>query len=371
MNIDNDAITRDIVGQAIALRFGRPRSTLRGALLQALTAKSDRLSRGDQGRGLRRVVGASVLSAVLLPLSIVGVSKVLTFVPGPIANSVQGTAEVVAQAEAPRSAASATERQYSASAPQATAASHTDAQGSTGRQPVAASQGPTGPLPSFAQSLAVAPPARPAAAALAPSTMPAPVPASLRSPLPPAPLPVGELVAPPPAKPKSPEPAAVGKADSKPATEPAASLVIDVGERSAAGAAAQPASAPARTIPKVQQAQATAPQLRSAPLREELATLPVVQEGVGSGVSTGARFAEPVSERSAVAALPATTQKKPGKVTIVDIAPDGQSVLVTDPSTRLPRRFLKGDKLPNGQTLQAIDPTAGRITAGGDVIRME
>ncbi len=214
--------------------------------------------------------------------------------------------------------------------------------------------------------------------------MPVPQPSSTRPLVAPMPVAIGELVPPPPSQKLAPAVRSDSRSDGKQPIEAAGSLVIDVGERAAQASTAPSQSVgQARQTLKTQQPAAGTPNARPAQLREELATLPSRPEATASSPGAQAlaggepvagstvRFAEPVTERPAVAAVPSQSPRKAVKITIVDISPDGNSVLVTDPSTRLPKRYQKGERLPNGQVLQSIDAGAGRITAGGDVIRME
>ncbi|MDX9956492.1 MAG: hypothetical protein RBT75_20515, partial [Anaerolineae bacterium] len=114
-------------------------------------------------------------------------------------------------------------------------------------------------------------------------------------------------------------------------------------------------------------------------LNESVTTLPApARKPVMEQNAIGERqFAQPRTERGANLALPEGESKKPdrparvGRITIVDIAADGRSVLVTDPETRLPKKFVIGDQLPNGARLQSIDPAGAKITASGVAYEME
>ena len=82
---------------------------------------------------------------------------------------------------------------------------------------------------------------------------------------------------------------------------------------------------------------------------------------------------KPAGVTSALAARPvAGADAAAGpRITIVDIAANGKSVLVTDPATRLPTRKAVGDKLPNGKTIQSIDATAGSVIADGTTYKLD
>lgn len=94
------------------------------------------------------------------------------------------------------------------------------------------------------------------------------------------------------------------------------------------------------------------------------------------------KLATPVDERPAkLSAQPAIQEPhKPSpsiagassaKVTLVDIAAGGSSVLVTNPATRLPMRLAVGDKLPNGKVIEVINDKSGSITAGGTTYSLD
>lgn len=94
-------------------------------------------------------------------------------------------------------------------------------------------------------------------------------------------------------------------------------------------------------------------------------------------VEGGVKFATPIEEKvpgnSTTKLSTPETKKEDGsvKITIVDIAPGGKSVLVTNPATRLPTKLSVGDKLPNGKTIQGIDEKAGSITADGTTYKLD
>ena len=253
---------------------------------------------------------------------------------------------------------------------------------------------PTEKTSSTSQGLQLSPPPR----LLEPSAPP------VAGPLPPIPLPVLASAAPPPAsigelvqphvvakaKPAEPSPASVKVHDrKKDAVDTPASVIIDVG-----GGAGKPkgedktamnvSKATSPTIvksdeTKVQKVQAPAAPSRPTQLKEAVVSLPAPTQVEQRAVGEGVKFAQPRSERgvsvSVQGADKETTGSKNaapvGRVTIVDIAQDGRSVLVTDPATRLPKTFAVGDVLPNGTKIQSIDPTKATISAGGITYEME
>lgn len=107
------------------------------------------------------------------------------------------------------------------------------------------------------------------------------------------------------------------------------------------------------------------------------AILPAVKPEVAKEAQ--AKLARPVEEKSPGVTMPAAEMKPSApapakaeqKVTIVDIAQGGGSVLVTNPATRLPTRLSVGDKLPNGKVIQSIDEKAGSIKADGTVYKLD
>jgi len=217
---------------------------------------------------------------------------------------------------------------------------------------------------------------------------PLPVPLPVLTAAPP-PLAVGELVAPtapvPLAK-SSPPPASRPAGEKASPAEAPGSVVIDVsgGARHKAEKSNEEALTSSKDGGTMTAVTAKAPPAKSPPARkvelnEPVSTLPaparkpaVEQSGIDER-----QFAQPRTERGANLALPEGEAKKPdrparvGRVTIVDIAADGRSVLVTNPETRLPKKFVIGDQLPNGARLQSIDPAGAKITADGVAYEME
>lgn len=238
--------------------------------------------------------------------------------------------------------------------------------------------------------------------------MPVPLPPGALQSLPlSAPVPMPQLASPAPAQParaKSDEdskdaPAVLLDDSHIPAAKPADKKIEakpDVKPPAPPANAQAAPSAPPATLPKpsaapAQNATAVAP--AQAPVK--LAT-PVEEKSAGGGAvaspsaaqaakpgapATGPKLATPVEDK-AVATAAAITQAKPAgaetgsgsspvRITIVDIAPNGKSVLVTNPATRLPTRISVGEKLPNGKTIQSIDPSAGTVVAEGTTYKLD
>lgn len=227
--------------------------------------------------------------------------------------------------------------------------------------------------------------ARDSAVGVAP---PLPVPLPVLAAAPP-PLAVGELVVPtgPAPRARSTSPTVSRPAAEKgSAAEAPGSVVIDV-----SGGASNKVDKPNDEAPTSSKAGETmttitakappakAPAARKVELNESVTTLPApARKPATEQIAIDERqFAQPRTERGANIALPEGESKKPdrpsrvGRITIVDIAADGRSVLVTNPETRLPKKFVIGDQLPNGARLQSIDPAGAKISAGGVAYEME
>lgn len=58
------------------------------------------------------------------------------------------------------------------------------------------------------------------------------------------------------------------------------------------------------------------------------------------------------------------------KVTVVDIAPDNSFVLISNPQTRLPQKFVVGQTIFTGETIQKIDAEKGQVKLNGRSIGM-
>lgn len=78
----------------------------------------------------------------------------------------------------------------------------------------------------------------------------------------------------------------------------------------------------------------------------------------------------PPAQPSKATSTPATTVAKGDverpdnvttKITIVDIAVDGSYVLITDPQTRLPKKYSAGQKIFTGEQILKIEPDKSRI----------
>lgn len=217
---------------------------------------------------------------------------------------------------------------------------------------------------------------------------PLPVPLPVLTAAPP-PLAVGELVAPTVPAPRA---RSTPSTASRPATEKGSaaeapgSVVIDVsgGARHKAEKSNDEAPTSSKAGETMTAIAAKAPPARGlaarkVELNESVTTLPAPTRKpvVEQNAIDERQFAQPRTERGANLALPEGESKKPdrparvGRITIVDIAADGRSVLVTDPETRLPKKFVIGDQLPNGARLQSIDPSGAKITASGVAYEME
>ena len=88
----------------------------------------------------------------------------------------------------------------------------------------------------------------------------------------------------------------------------------------------------------------------------------------------------PLAQASNVTATPAASGTKGDatrpvaaatKITIVDIAEDGSYVLVTDPETRLPRKYTTGQQLFTGEQILKIEPDKSRIQLPGRYVAIQ
>jgi|LNFM01.1.fsa_nt_gb hypothetical protein len=179
-----------------------------------------------------------------------------------------------------------------------------------------------------------------------------------------------------PSKPveKKPEvkPAEVKPAETKPV--PTAPVLPPAAQLPKPTAPVAPPAAPVAPAGKLATPVLDKPALPGASQAPALTSVPAANQPAPSAT----KFATPVEEKPAgVTSAPAT---RPGggadaaagtRITIVDIAANGKSVLVTDPATRLPTRKAVGDKLPNGKTIQSIDATAGSVIADGTTYKLD
>lgn len=69
-------------------------------------------------------------------------------------------------------------------------------------------------------------------------------------------------------------------------------------------------------------------------------------------------------------AAPAPAQVKP-KLVIVDIPKSAKYVLITDPQTRLPKKYIQGDKIFTGETIKTIDGEHGKVVLDARIVSME
>ncbi len=232
--------------------------------------------------------------------------------------------------------------------------------------PVGAAKVQSGAVRVIDQDYAPEPPAP--IQALAPhQTMPSPLPIDDSHGVP---LPIN----PPP----SPSPSSSAKKADKGATDkPSTSVVVvDDGPAPKASAPALAAAVPPKSPEQAQKPPTPAKAEVTVKPAPPSATLPPPTKGV-KPVEGGVKFAAPVEERAVAgavvkAAAPEAKREEGGvKITIVDIAPGGKTVLVTNPSTRLPTKLGIGDKLPNGKTIQAIDEKTGSVTADGSTYKLD
>lgn len=93
--------------------------------------------------------------------------------------------------------------------------------------------------------------------------------------------------------------------------------------------------------------------------------------------STKAQASETKTESSAKAkqseeaSKPTSSDKEATRITIVDIHSKGEFALITDPKTRLPKKYGIGEKIHTGETLNSIDPASGSIKVGERVINIQ
>lgn len=197
----------------------------------------------------------------------------------------------------------------------------------------------------------------------------------------PSPLPIDDshgvpLPINPPPVPGPPSPT---KKVERDATDKPSSSVVVVDDGPAPKAPAPAPAAAAPTKPPEQAHKPVAPPKAEVPVKPTppSATLPPPPTKGVKPVEGGVKFAAPVEEKpvggvAMKAAAPETKREEGGvKITIVDIAPGGKTVLVTNPSTRLPTKLGVGDKLPNGKTIQAIDEKTGSVTADGSTYKLD
>lgn len=71
------------------------------------------------------------------------------------------------------------------------------------------------------------------------------------------------------------------------------------------------------------------------------------------------------------ATKPQSADKDAGRITIVDIHSKGEFALITDPKTRLPKKYGIGEKIHTGETLHSIDPASGSIKVGDRIINIQ
>lgn len=86
----------------------------------------------------------------------------------------------------------------------------------------------------------------------------------------------------------------------------------------------------------------------------------------GKKSDTGIKQSEPATVRQTTA----TPTASGPAVTIVDIDRNGSYVLLTNPVTRLPEKFVAGQKIFTGETITKIDPANGRIQLGSRTVNI-
>lgn len=116
---------------------------------------------------------------------------------------------------------------------------------------------------------------------------------------------------------------------------------------------AQAAQQPPKDSQKEQTASLLIMDGAGSPKADDKKPLEVAQRGTASQQEvSGSKTSQP-------AASPAKADEQ--KVTVVDIAKDGSFVLITNPRTRLPERFIVGQKIFSGETIQKIDVAGGKV----------
>ena len=153
------------------------------------------------------------------------------------------------------------------------------------------------------------------------------------------------------------------------------------------GAPDAPAAAPYRLKPTPQTSTASAVQtpdksvappekakpvsaviLDAAPDRVKSVQEPASGESkkTGKKPDAGMKLTEPATLRQAAAPVAPSGPA----VTIVDIDRNGSYVLLTNPASRLPEKFVVGQKIFTGETITKIDPANGRIQLGSRTVNM-
>lgn len=71
------------------------------------------------------------------------------------------------------------------------------------------------------------------------------------------------------------------------------------------------------------------------------------------------------------AAQLAASNRDEKKITIVDIPKSNSYVLITDPKTRLPKKFVVGEAIFTGEVIKKIDASTGKVELNSRTIQME
>jgi len=110
----------------------------------------------------------------------------------------------------------------------------------------------------------------------------------------------------------------------------------------------------------------------------------VAHDGVGLAAQPLLKLADPVSDKGfrqspvAIETAPRVTVETgriasaPAHSKLVAFSPDGKSVLVSNPTSRVPVKVSVGEAMPDGRQVESIDPVAETVRlAGGVTIKME
>lgn len=129
------------------------------------------------------------------------------------------------------------------------------------------------------------------------------------------------------------------------------------------------AELPASRVPPRQDARVSAKTAKDEP-RPPAVILDEMAERTGKPVAATQQLPDTKSSREPVkqaAAAPATQPAVSAATAargLIAITPDGKSAVFTDQTTRLPKQFKAGDKLPNGDVIKSIDLAQGKVIAG-------
>lgn len=148
------------------------------------------------------------------------------------------------------------------------------------------------------------------------------------------------------------------KVDAPKAEEPPVkAVVVDVPEKQAQPAASSPVA--------TKQPASTGTEPKDPPVSKAEVKPTKVQTSEAKAESTAK------TKPSEEASKPVSSDKEATRITIVDIHSKGEFALITDPKTRLPKRYGIGEKIHTGETLHSIDPASGSIKVGDRVINIQ